>query len=345
MDEQERNTTWIVGDIHGMYDPLKRLITELRRREALRNEKVGKLIFIGDYIDYGPSSKEVLDLLMDLEFETVFMAGNHEDLLLHYCKKSYFYEEYGNMWFNGNGGQDTILSFNPETEVYGKVYLHPIDTFYDGHSRNFEPGDYTFEKKYMDFFSNLVYVHTEVIENNGMTLKLAISHAGLDVSRNLEEQLKLKTFDDFHDYVQKHNIYQKNFNLWSRKEPEKKYGDYILVHGHTPTDMLPEYYKNLGKYKPESGLPFFKFVQPEIRTGYEDHSHIYYFDASFDDLISINIDTGAAFGNYLTAVGFHPEMSWKKDVKVIQVASSGVHRGRKADVKEYSLKINPFAKI
>jgi serine/threonine protein phosphatase 1 len=342
---EERETIWVVGDIHGMYDPLKRLITELRSREAAHKEKIGKIIFIGDYIDYGPSSKEVLDLLMNLEYETLFMAGNHEDLLLHYCKKSYFYEEYGNMWFNGNGGQDTILSFNPAPEVYNKVKLHPEDTFFPDYSREFEPGDYEFEKKYMDFFSSLVYSHTEKLEEDGKTLKLAFSHAGLDASRNLDEQLKLKTFDEFHDYCQKHKIYQKNFNLWSRKEPKEKYGDYILIHGHTTTEMLPECYKNLGTYKPESGLPYFRFLKPGIRTGYEDFSHMYYFDGTFADLISINIDTGAAFGNYLTAVGFSAGVVWNKRIKVIQVAGSGIHRGRKSDVKDYEIKIDRFGKV
>ena len=341
---EEAKKIWVVGDIHGMYDPLKRLITELRRREALSDEKVGKIIFIGDYIDYGPSSKEVLDLLMNLEYETVFMAGNHEDMLLHYCKKSRFYEEYGNMWFNGNGGQETVLSFNPEPGIYRKVNRHPLDTFFPDFSREFEHGDYKFGKKYMDFFLNLVYSHTETLEYEMETVKFAFSHAGLDVSRNLDDQLKLKNYDDFHSYVEKHNIYQKSFNLWSRQEPNEKYGDYILVHGHTPTEMLPEYYKNMGGYKPESGLPYFRFPEPQIRTGYEDYSDIWYFDGALADLISINIDTGAVFGNYLTAIGFDSEISWNKRIEVIQVATGGIHRGRKSDVREYEIKVNRFGK-
>ncbi len=341
---REQELTWVVGDIHGMYDPLKRLITELRRRDALGREKIRKIIFIGDYIDYGPSSKEVLDLLMNLEYETVFLAGNHEDLLLHYCKKSYFYEEFGNMWFNGNGGQDTIMSFNPEKEVYSKIERHPVEHYSEQYSKNFEPGDYLFEEKYMDFFNRLVYSHTETFENDEQIFKLAFSHASLDASRDLEEQLKLKTFDDFHDYIQKHKIYQKNFNLWSRKEPKEKYGDYILIHGHTPTEMLSDCYKNLGKFKPESGLPYFKFLKPEIRTGYESYSYLYYFDGDFKDLISIDIDTGAAFGNHLTAIAFCPDIFWEKRIKVLQVATSGMHRGRKSDVKEYDIKVNPFAR-
>lgn len=345
MEIGEKETVWVVGDIHGMYDPLKSLITELRNREALYKEKVKKLIFIGDYIDYGPSSKEVLDLLIDLEYETLFMAGNHEDMLLHYCKQSYFYEEYGNMWFNGNGGQETVLSFNPDAEVYDKVNRHPIETIYGGFSRSFVHGDYDFDKKYMDFFSNLVYAHTEVIEGDTLSMKLAFSHAGFDASRSLEEQLKLKTFDQFHDYVQKHKIYMKNFNLWSRKEPKEKYGDYIVVHGHTATGTLPDNYENLGQYEPESGMPYFKFLNPEIEARYQNYSHKYYFDADIDDLISINVDTGAVFGGHLTAVGFSYDTLWDKKVKVIQVATGGTHWGRKSDLKDYEIRVYPFARM
>jgi serine/threonine protein phosphatase 1 len=340
----ERKITWIVGDIHGMYDPLKRLITELRKREKLDDEKVGKIIFIGDYIDYGPSSKEVLDLLIDLEFETVFMAGNHEDMLLHYCKDSYFIKEYGNMWFNGNGGQETVLSFDPDAGVYGKIISHEVGSFFGGGSETFLPGAYQFDKKYMDFFENLVYSHVEVVDDGEKSLKLALSHAALDTRWGLEEQLKLKTFDDFHNFIQEKQVFQKNFNLWSRKEPKEKFEDYILIHGHTPTDILPENYKNLGTFKPESGLPYFKFVKPEIRTGFDEWPATYYFDASLKDLISIDIDTGAVFGNHLTAVGFDDRALWTGEISVLQVASGGMHRGRKADVKEYAIKVNPFGK-
>jgi hypothetical protein len=58
-----------------------------------------RLIFIGDYIDYGPSSREVVDALLQInkEFDCVFMAGNHEDLMLQYLKGSDTFEQFGNV--------------------------------------------------------------------------------------------------------------------------------------------------------------------------------------------------------------------------------------------------------
>ena len=40
-------TTWVIGDIHGMYDPLRALINRLD------NEYLDKFVFVGDYIDHG----------------------------------------------------------------------------------------------------------------------------------------------------------------------------------------------------------------------------------------------------------------------------------------------------
>ena len=102
---------WVIGDIHGMLDPLKKIITEIRKLHYLCSQEVEKIIFLGDYIDYGPSSKEVIELLLGLEFDTVFLAGNHEDLFLQYLRNSDLFKKYGNIYFRGNGGQETLYSF------------------------------------------------------------------------------------------------------------------------------------------------------------------------------------------------------------------------------------------
>ncbi len=50
---------WVISDIHGMYDQLVMLL-----RKIDLNDQV---IFLGDYIDRGPDSKKVLDLLIALK--------------------------------------------------------------------------------------------------------------------------------------------------------------------------------------------------------------------------------------------------------------------------------------
>ncbi len=97
---------WVIGDIHGMYDPLRMLINHIRY-VRYETEEDAKLIFLGDYIDRGPCSREVVDLILSLEneFETVCLAGNHEDMLLQFLHGSDLIDELGNAWFEGNGGQ------------------------------------------------------------------------------------------------------------------------------------------------------------------------------------------------------------------------------------------------
>jgi serine/threonine protein phosphatase 1 len=64
---------WIVGDIHGMLRPLELLLDRVGRRDPQ-----AELIFAGDYVNRGPDSKGVVDLLMRLK-RARFVRGNHDD--------------------------------------------------------------------------------------------------------------------------------------------------------------------------------------------------------------------------------------------------------------------------
>ena len=97
---------FVIGDIHGMLDPLKHLIWRIED-----THKIDELIFVGDYIDYGPNSKEVIDYITALPYEKTFLAGNHEDLLLQFfhedLRDEHFSERY---WLRDNEGDKTIRS-------------------------------------------------------------------------------------------------------------------------------------------------------------------------------------------------------------------------------------------
>ena len=98
---------YAISDIHGCYDQLIRLLDLL---PTLGPED--KLIFLGDYIDRGPKSYEVIQHLLQLPKEsTIFLKGNHEDLLIEYIEGSY--EAY-ECWMR-NGGGETIKSYNKAT--------------------------------------------------------------------------------------------------------------------------------------------------------------------------------------------------------------------------------------
>ncbi|UTW58700.1 serine/threonine protein phosphatase [Kordiimonas sp. SCSIO 12603] len=79
---------YAVGDIHGRADLLEKLLKKIFadiEAQAI-NSKVS-LVFLGDYIDRGFHSKEVIDILVRLQREmenVVCLAGNHEDMLLQF---------------------------------------------------------------------------------------------------------------------------------------------------------------------------------------------------------------------------------------------------------------------
>lgn len=97
------NKIFAIGDIHGCFDQLQRLIKSL----AI-DRQCDTLVFIGDYIDRGSSVKEVVDYLIGLrsEFKNVIcLMGNHEQMLLNYLEgideEMYLY----------NGGAATLFSY------------------------------------------------------------------------------------------------------------------------------------------------------------------------------------------------------------------------------------------
>lgn len=71
-----------VGDVHGMADLLDAMIRRIGARISRERLDDATVIFLGDHIDRGPQSREVIDLLLDcpmrLGVETVFLCGNHE---------------------------------------------------------------------------------------------------------------------------------------------------------------------------------------------------------------------------------------------------------------------------
>ena len=92
-----------IGDIHGCYDRLKALVEKIPidfSRDTL--------LFIGDYIDRGPQSAEVVDYLIQLKKrvkEVIFLKGNHEDMLDKFLNGD------DRFTYLLNGGQQTLDSY------------------------------------------------------------------------------------------------------------------------------------------------------------------------------------------------------------------------------------------
>lgn len=76
---------YAVGDIHGRLDLLDRLLTDIETDIVGRPAADTFVVFLGDLIDRGPQSREVVERLRTLRnkaFTPVFILGNHEEVLL-----------------------------------------------------------------------------------------------------------------------------------------------------------------------------------------------------------------------------------------------------------------------
>lgn len=103
----------VIGDIHGCDDHLDRLLDKLST-EAPEAETV----FVGDYIDRGEQSAQVLRRLMHLE-GAHFLLGNHERMCLDFID---YPEEKGPRWLR-NGGLQTVASFGVSGSANDPVAL------------------------------------------------------------------------------------------------------------------------------------------------------------------------------------------------------------------------------
>lgn len=100
-----------IGDIHGRADLLNKLLKKLERRLRGRPHQT---IFLGDYVDRGRHSRDVLNLLLayqDCYPETVFLKGNHEQAMLDFLANPEDCVE----WLDW-GGEETLLSYGVEVE-------------------------------------------------------------------------------------------------------------------------------------------------------------------------------------------------------------------------------------
>ena len=76
---------YVVGDVHGRLDLLQDLLAKIHAELQLHPSAKTLLVFVGDLIDRGPSSAQVVERLRTYKREgvrTVFLLGNHEEVLL-----------------------------------------------------------------------------------------------------------------------------------------------------------------------------------------------------------------------------------------------------------------------
>ena len=102
---------WVIGDVHGEYDILMQLIQKLPIN--------AKICFVGDLVDRGEKSCEVLEFVIQNNFKSVL--GNHELMMVNSTRE----HDTNCLWLI-NGGQETLNSYDKylfDREVHKKIYL------------------------------------------------------------------------------------------------------------------------------------------------------------------------------------------------------------------------------
>lgn len=108
-DNMDSRTVYVIGDVHGCHDLLVDALKWIRADRDSRGTP-GRLIMLGDYIDRGPASRQVIETLMhDVDdLDPIFLRGNHEDMMLRTLRDQNPVMAGG--WYMG-GGRRTLESY------------------------------------------------------------------------------------------------------------------------------------------------------------------------------------------------------------------------------------------
>lgn len=99
---------YAIGDIHGRLD----LLRDLHQRiveDSRQGQMVNQVVYLGDYIDRGPASREVVETMIEGGpggIPGIHLEGNHEAMLLRFLEDS----SVGPEWL-AFGGLATLMSY------------------------------------------------------------------------------------------------------------------------------------------------------------------------------------------------------------------------------------------
>jgi serine/threonine protein phosphatase 1 len=189
---------YAVGDIHGRLDLLDKLLARINVDIERRPTARPVCVFLGDYIDRGPSSRETIDRLIahGEANESVFLRGNHEVIAMKCLNDRSMFDQWLRL-----GGVETLGSYGVrlETLANGKRIVELQAAFHNA-----------LPQKHFRFFQDL--------QNTYACGDFFFVHAGAKPNVELSQQ-------------------KESDLLWIRGEFLSSNYDFgkIIVHGHTPS--------------------------------------------------------------------------------------------------------------
>ena len=114
---------YAIGDIHGRYDLLCRMIARIEADEVGRPAADTTVILLGDLVDRGPDSAGVIATAREWakRRKVRILAGNHEEMFLGSFERDDTLRH-----FLRHGGRETLLSYPIEPDVYSRATLEDL---------------------------------------------------------------------------------------------------------------------------------------------------------------------------------------------------------------------------
>jgi len=100
---------YAIGDIHGRFDLLQQMHKLILQDIDAYKDYQKIVIYLGDYIDRGTNSKEVIECLINnplIDFKKLYLKGNHENAMLGFMTNPVETEAWM-FW----GGDSTLISY------------------------------------------------------------------------------------------------------------------------------------------------------------------------------------------------------------------------------------------
>ncbi len=115
----EGSRIYAVGDIHGRLDLLEQMLALIEQDQATQaTTATSQIVLLGDYVDRGLQSAEVIERIMQLREEMpslTCLRGNHEDILLQIAMGAAD-EDMLASWL-GYGGRETLASYGVSSRL------------------------------------------------------------------------------------------------------------------------------------------------------------------------------------------------------------------------------------
>ncbi|WNZ43876.1 metallophosphoesterase family protein [Leptolyngbya boryana CZ1] len=113
----------VIGDVHGHYDGLMNLL------DTIAPEASDQVYFLGDLIDRGPQSYQVIEFVKNSPYQS--LLGNHEHLLLEAFPNGQVYAPALQAWLQ-SGGRATVASYTDMDVLVEHVqWIRTLPTYLD----------------------------------------------------------------------------------------------------------------------------------------------------------------------------------------------------------------------